>query len=143
MYPVIEPELLKEVWDLAEKDAPNEAVGLLKGNVSVVDHAIVKYDKMVVLTNISNDPQRYFALDHDQFMRAIASRITGSLLCLWHSHTDSLPNLSEEDCEVMWAIKLPMLVVSLKYRCAIAYTFLKPNPDGKRPIVEWGKWSKP
>ena len=143
MYPVIETELLKQLWSVCEGKAPNEAVGLLVGEVLPLDGTVVQYTRLSPLHNISSDPMKYFALDYTEFVREARPRLSGKSLILWHSHPDSLPRLSEEDCEVMWAIKLPMLIVSLEYKCAVLYTYLKPNPDGKRPIVEWGKWGKP
>lgn len=142
MYPVIDEPLLRTIWRCAEYEAPKEAVGMLIGGVKPDDATVIEYTANANLTNVSEDPERYFALDREEVLKVMKPRFAGRSLVLWHSHVDALPKLSEEDMEVMWIIKLPMLVVSLEYSCAVMYSYLKPNHDGKQAIVEWGKWSK-
>lgn len=143
MTPHLNPTILRAIWRHAEEDVPNEAVGMLYGDFLPDDGTTIAYTEAWPLTNISNEPTRYFALDRDEFMEVMKPRFRGRSLVLWHSHVKGLPKLSEEDCEVMWAIKLPMLVVSLEYACAVLYSYGKENSVGKRGIYEWGKWAKP
>jgi proteasome lid subunit RPN8/RPN11 len=93
---------------------------------------------------MAQDPSNNFVLYRRQNQEMKDMRLHGVLLCLWHSHVDKLPALSGEDLEVMWQIKLPMLVVGLAYKTAVMFTYLAPRPsDGKQAVVQWGKWGKP
>lgn len=143
MYPVIDAPLLRTIWRCAEYEAPKEAVGMLAGDMPPDDGTVIAYTATTNLTNVSADPEKFFALDREEVLKVMKPRFAGRSLVLWHSHVAGLPKLSEEDMEVMWVIKLPMLVVSLEYSCAVMYSYLRPNKDGKQAIVEWGRWGKP
>lgn len=137
-------DVLAGIWGQSEHMAPKEAVGILEGGVEPLDHTCVIYDAWEPLVNEAQDPVKHFALYQQQVQYILDKRLKGDLYCLWHSHVDRLPILSEEDQAVMWAIKLPMLVVGLAYRQAVMYSYLAPRPsDGKQAIVQWGKWEKP
>lgn len=143
MFPLLSNEIQVILWQIADQDAPRESVGLLGGTITPFDQTEVVFDHHIPLTNEAADPTNHFTLYAPQVKTITSLRQQDNLLCLWHSHPDRAPILSEDDQTVMWALKIPMLVVSLSHQRMVMYTYLAPRPsDGKRPLVEWGSWRK-
>lgn len=100
----------------AEKCLPEEACGLIAGEVTEDGKAI---QKVYLLTNIDHSNE-HFSLDPKEQLAAIKDMRANGLTPLgnWHSHPESPSRPSDEDKRLAYDSKASYLILSLMNRAA-------------------------
>ena len=98
----------------AQKELPDEACGLIAGEISGTDK-IVK--KVYLLTNIEHSNE-HFSLDPKEQLAAVKDMRANGLVPLgnWHSHPESPSRPSEEDKRLAYDSKASYMILSLMDR---------------------------
>ena len=98
----------------AQKELPDEACGLIAGEISGTDK-IVK--KVYLLTNIDHSNE-HFSLDPKEQLAAVKDMRANGLVPLgnWHSHPESPSRPSEEDKRLAYDSKASYMILSLMDR---------------------------
>ena len=98
----------------AQKELPDEACGLIAGEISGTDK-IVK--KVYLLTNIDHSNE-HFSLDPKEQLAAVKDMRANGLVLLgnWHSHPESPSRPSEEDKRLAYDSKASYMILSLMDR---------------------------
>lgn len=95
----------------ARAELPNEACGLLAGNVT--DQAIVA-KKRYGLTNADASPEHFTFLPAEQFATLRAARSEGlNIIANYHSHPVTPARPSEEDIKLAYDPNILYIIVSL------------------------------
>ncbi len=95
----------------ARKCAPEEACGLIAGNVENGDKII---KKVYILTNIDHSNE-HFSLDPKEQLAAVKDMRAAGLAPLgnWHSHPESPSRPSDEDKRLAYDSKASYMILSL------------------------------
>ena len=98
----------------AEKELPDEACGLIAGEVQGTDKII---KKVYLLTNIDHSNE-HFSLDPKEQLAAVKDMRANGLVPLgnWHSHPESPSRPSEEDKRLAYDSKASYMILSLMAR---------------------------
>ena len=98
----------------AQKELPDEACGLIAGEISGTDK-IVK--KVYLLTNIDHSNE-HFSLDPKEQLAAVKDMRANGLVPLgnWHSHPESPSRPSEEDKRLAYDSKASYMILALMDR---------------------------
>lgn len=98
----------------AEKELPNEACGLIAGELDGADKII---RKVYLLTNIDHSNE-HFSLDPKEQLAAIKDMRGSGFVPLgnWHSHPESPSRPSEEDKRLAYDSKASYMILSLMDR---------------------------
>jgi proteasome lid subunit RPN8/RPN11 len=98
----------------AEKELPDEACGLIAGEISGNDKII---KKVYLLTNIDHSNE-HFSLDPKEQLAAVKDMRANGLIPLgnWHSHPESPSRPSEEDKRLAYDSKASYMILSLMDR---------------------------
>ena len=93
----------------AQKELPDEACGLIAGEISGTDK-IVK--KVYLLTNIDHSNE-HFSLDPKEQLAAVKDMRANGLVPLgnWHSHPESPSRPSEEDKRLAYDSKASYMIL--------------------------------
>lgn len=103
-----------KIIEHAEKELPNEACGLIAGELDGDDKVI---KKVYLLTNIDHSNE-HFSLDPKEQLAAVKDMRSLGLIPLgnWHSHPESPSRPSEEDKRLAYDSKASYLILSLMDR---------------------------
>jgi len=105
--------VLAELRQVAQREAPNEACGLLGG----ANGCVIRF---YPLTNADASPEHFSMIPAEQFAAIKDMRAEGlRILAVWHSHPNTPARMSEED-------------MRLAYMPGVAYAILSlavPEPD--------------
>lgn len=95
----------------AKSELPNEACGLIAGEISGEDKII---KKVYLLTNIDRSNE-HFSLDPKEQLSAIKDMRAQNLVPLgnWHSHPESPSRPSDEDKRLAYDSKASYMILSL------------------------------
>lgn len=98
----------------AQKELPNEACGLIAGDINGEDRII---RKVYLLTNIDHSNE-HFSLDPKEQLAAVKDMRANSLTPLgnWHSHPESPSRPSDEDKRLAYDSKASYMILSLMDR---------------------------
>lgn len=98
----------------AESELPNEACGLIAGNIDGENKEI---KKVYFLTNTDHSNE-HFSLDPREQLAAVKDMRKNGLLPLgnWHSHPDSPSRPSDEDKRLAYDSKASYMILSLMDR---------------------------
>ena len=98
----------------AEKELPDEACGLIAGEVQGTDKII---KKVYLLTNIDHSNE-HFSLDPKEQLATVKDMRANGLVPLgnWHSHPESPSRPSEEDKRLAYDSKASYMILSLMDR---------------------------
>lgn len=105
---------LEKMLAHARKELPDEACGLIAGEINGTDK-IVK--KVYLLTNIDHSNE-HFSLDPKEQLAAVKDMRANGLVPLgnWHSHPESPSRPSEEDKRLAYDSKASYMILSLMDR---------------------------
>jgi proteasome lid subunit RPN8/RPN11 len=100
-----------KIVEHAKKELPNEACGLIAGELDGNDKII---KKVYLLTNIDHSNE-HFSLDPKEQLAAIKDMRANGLLPLgnWHSHPESPSRPSDEDKRLAYDSKASYMILSL------------------------------
>jgi proteasome lid subunit RPN8/RPN11 len=100
-----------KIVEHAKKELPNEACGLIAGDLDGNDKII---KKVYLLTNIDHSNE-HFSLDPKEQLSAIKDMRANGLLPLgnWHSHPESPSRPSDEDKRLAYDSKASYMILSL------------------------------
>lgn len=100
-----------KILEHARKELPDEACGLIAGEINGEDKII---KKVYLLTNIDHSNE-HFSLDPKEQLVAIKDMRTLGLTPLgnWHSHPESPSRPSEEDKRLAYDSKASYMILSL------------------------------
>lgn len=100
-----------KILEHARKELPNEACGLIAGEINGEDKTI---KKVYLLTNIDHSNE-HFSLDPKEQLAAIKDMRTQGFIPLgnWHSHPESPSRPSEEDKRLAYDSKASYMILSL------------------------------
>jgi proteasome lid subunit RPN8/RPN11 len=132
------PELYRLIVDHARAELPNEACGLLAGEV----FGEVKTVKAVYcLKNIDESPEHFSMSEEDQFKAVGDFRKKGlTLLGNFHSHPATPARPSTEDIRLALDHSLSYVIVSLMDDAAPTLkSFLIRGKGAKEETVRWGQ----
>lgn len=95
----------------AKSELPNEACGLIAGEINGEDKLI---KKVYLLTNIDRSNE-HFSLDPKEQLSAIKDMRSNNLVPLgnWHSHPESPSRPSDEDKRLAYDSKASYMILSL------------------------------
>ena len=95
----------------AEKELPDEACGLIAGEVQGTDKII---KKVYLLTNIDHSNE-HFSLDPKEQLAAVKDMRANGLVPLgnWHSHPETPARPSQEDIRLAYDSTASYLILSL------------------------------
>lgn len=98
----------------AESELPNEACGLIAGNIDGENKEI---KKVYFLTNTDHSNE-HFSLDPREQLAAVKDMRKNGLIPLgnWHSHPESPSRPSDEDKRLAYDIKASYMILSLMDR---------------------------
>ncbi|MBR2176455.1 MAG: M67 family metallopeptidase [Clostridia bacterium] len=98
----------------AESELPNEACGLIAGEISGNDKII---KKVYLLTNIDHSNE-HFSLDPKEQLQAVKDMRANGIVPLgnWHSHPESPSRPSDEDKRLAYDSSASYMILSLMDR---------------------------
>ena len=101
----------EKILNHAKSELPNEACGLIAGEISGEDKLI---KKVYLLTNIDRSNE-HFSLDPKEQLSAIKDMRANNLVPLgnWHSHPESRSRPSDEDKRLAYDSKASYMILSL------------------------------
>lgn len=101
----------EKILEHAKSELPNEACGLIAGEISGEDKII---KKVYLLTNIDRSNE-HFSLDPKEQLSAIKDMRAQNLIPLgnWHSHPESPSRPSDEDKRLAYDSKASYMILSL------------------------------
>lgn len=101
----------EKILEHAKSELPNEACGLIAGEISGEDKLI---KKVYLLTNIDRSNE-HFSLDPKEQLSAIKDMRSNNLdpLGNWHSHPESPSRPSDEDKRLAYDSKASYMILSL------------------------------
>lgn len=101
----------EKILEHAKSELPNEACGLIAGEISGEDKLI---KKVYLLTNIDRSNE-HFSLDPKEQLSAIKDMRANNLVPLgnWHSHPESPSRPSDEDKRLAYDSKASYMILSL------------------------------
>lgn len=101
----------EKILEHAKSELPNEACGLIAGEISGEDKLI---KKVYLLTNIDRSNE-HFSLDPKEQLSAIKDMRSNNLVPLgnWHSHPESPSRPSDEDKRLAYDSKASYMILSL------------------------------
>lgn len=100
-----------KILEHAKKELPNEACGLIAGEI---DGDVKAIKKVYLLTNIDHSNE-HFSLDPKEQLAAIKDMRSNGIVPLgnWHSHPESPSRPSEEDKRLAYDSKASYMILSL------------------------------
>lgn len=100
-----------KIVEHAKKELPDEACGLIAGEINGDDKVI---KKVYLLTNIDHSNE-HFSLDPKEQLSAIKDMRANGLVPLgnWHSHPESPSRPSDEDKRLAYDSKASYMILSL------------------------------
>ena len=101
----------EKILEHAKSELPNEACGLIAGEIKGEDKII---KKVYLLTNIDRSNE-HFSLDPKEQLSAIKDMRANNLVPLgnWHSHPESPSRPSDEDKRLAYDSKASYMILSL------------------------------
>jgi len=103
----IPEDILREMLEQAETEAPVEACGILAG----IDDQVHKFYKM---TNSDDSSRHYAMVPAEQFMVVKNIRASGlKMLAIYHSHPETPARPSQEDLRLAFTPDVVYVIVSL------------------------------
>lgn len=101
----------EKIIEHAKSELPNEACGLIAGEINGEDKTI---KKVYLLTNIDQSNE-HFSLDPKEQLTAIKDMRANNLVPLgnWHSHPESPSRPSDEDKRLAYDSKASYMILSL------------------------------
>lgn len=101
----------EKILEHAKSELPNEACGLIAGEINGEDKTI---KKVYLLTNIDRSNE-HFSLDPKEQLSAVKDMRTQNLVPLgnWHSHPESPSRPSDEDKRLAYDSKASYMILSL------------------------------